>query len=121
MDALIAELPLTLAVAVGLPFAVAVLTVWRGWNNLALLGLAAAPAMALAAALSTTPVPPAGLSLDVPWLMLGATLGADSATPVFLALTALLWLCASVAAHERTEPRPGSYRGARRHSSTKTS
>lgn len=52
--------------------------------------LAAAPGLALAL------LPGSGSPQDIPWLLLGSTLGLDDTGRIFLLLTALLWLAAGL-------------------------
>ena len=57
-----------------------------------LTGLGALPALAAALLL------PTGARMELPWLLLGATLGLDLPGRLFLAFSALLWLAASLQA-----------------------
>jgi len=74
-------LPLLLAALVCVPA--------RGVRASALALAPWAPLPALALALVAAP----GLTLEVPWLLLGAQFGLDATTRVFLFFTAALWFC----------------------------
>jgi formate hydrogenlyase subunit 3/multisubunit Na+/H+ antiporter MnhD subunit len=80
------------ALACGLPCALALALLHRGWRQavVSLMPWATLPALALA--LLGRP----GMMIDIPWLMLGTRLGIDAASQVFLGFTALLWLLAGV-------------------------
>jgi hydrogenase-4 component B len=68
---------------------------------------ALAPLPALAAALLL----PAGTRMELPWLMLGTTLGLDTPGRVFLIFTAVLWLAAGIQAVRalRDDPQAGRF------------
>jgi hydrogenase-4 component B len=69
--------------------------------------VALAPLPALATALWI----PAGTRIELPWLLVGATLGLDAPGRIFLAFTALLWLVAAVHAIRalRDSPHAGRF------------
>lgn len=66
-----------------------------------------APLPALAAALLL----PIGARVDLPWLLLGATLGIDTPGRIFLLFTAILWLSAGIQAVRalRDDPHAGRF------------
>jgi len=55
---------------------------------------------------------PIGVNLDLPWLLLGASLGLDETSRIFLLLTATVWILAAVQIVERqgVEPHAGRLR-----------
>ncbi|MBK1647328.1 complex I subunit 5 family protein [Rhabdochromatium marinum] len=57
-------------------------------------------------ALLTAVLAPTGLQLDLPWLILGTTLGLDATARLYLLFTALLWLVAGVFAASMHRPAP---------------
>lgn len=92
-------LPASLAAAMALPSLRA--AVWR------LVPLAALPALALALLAG----PGQSFALRADWLILGAELGLDPVSRLFLAFTAVLWIAAGTAARHwmRAEPRAAAF------------
>ena len=85
------------------PLAMVLLIVWPAGRTL---GLRLAPLAALPALLLALTAPP-GLSLDLPWLLLGTRLGLDETGRLFLLFTALTWFAAGLyaCAYLRADPR----------------
>ncbi|MDP1647445.1 MAG: complex I subunit 5 family protein [Rubrivivax sp.] len=81
-----------LAVAIVLPLVIAALLPARTTRATALALAPWAPLPALGLVLLGTP----GVTLDAPWLLLGARLGMDATARVFLFFTAALWLSAGI-------------------------
>jgi formate hydrogenlyase subunit 3/multisubunit Na+/H+ antiporter MnhD subunit len=96
-------LPLLLAALVCVPVSA------RGTRALAGALAPWAPLPALALALTAAP----GLTLDVPWLLLGAQFGLDATTRVFLFFTSALWLCGGLYARSYLagDPRRARFTG----------
>jgi formate hydrogenlyase subunit 3/multisubunit Na+/H+ antiporter MnhD subunit len=70
------------------------------------------PPLATLPSLAAALLVPAGSTVEVPWLLLGARLGLDPTSQVFLAFTAVLWLAAGLqaAAHMHRTPHAGRFR-----------
>ncbi|MCS6926292.1 MAG: complex I subunit 5 family protein [Candidatus Binatia bacterium] len=82
--------PLLWFLAVGLPLVLAAGTLLRRYGPVALAWAPWTPLLALAVGV----VAPSDSVVSLPWLLLGAQLGMDATTRVFLCFTALLWTCA---------------------------
>lgn len=83
-------LPLLLAVIFPVMLAAAsVHRPWR-WTIVVMAPWSALPALLLAV------LAPSGMTLEMPWLMLGTHLGLDATARVFLFFTSLLWLLAGI-------------------------
>jgi formate hydrogenlyase subunit 3/multisubunit Na+/H+ antiporter MnhD subunit len=93
--------------AVGLPGALALMMLARGWarsTGVRLAPIAALPALALSIATAT------GDEVSVPWLLLGAFFGLDTTGQVFLFFTAVVWTLAAVYARAYLEHDDGRHR-----------
>ncbi|MDP1693817.1 MAG: complex I subunit 5 family protein [Burkholderiaceae bacterium] len=98
-----------LAAAILLPLALAALLPARATRTAALAVAPWAPLPALGLALFGTP----GVTLEAPWLLLGARFGLDTTARIFLFFTAALWLSAGIYARTylAADPRRARFAG----------
>lgn len=92
-----------LPLAVALPLVLAAFSVHRwGWW---------APAIGAMPSLAAALLVPNGVSLDLPWLLLGARFGLDEIGRIFLIFTSILWIAAGIyaVASLRGTPRTGRF------------
>lgn len=70
------------------------------------------PVLAPLPALAAVALVPIGVTLDLPWLLLGSALGLDETSRIFLLFTAIVWILAAVQLVERqgADPHAGRLR-----------